>query len=167
MVVFRNNLICILGALLLLYTAHAYTPAKPAGLKCEYLVNPIGIDAAQPRFSWRLMDERTGARQTAFQIYVSTYSADMKKGMVWQSAKMNGPASLIIYAGKALQPFTRYFWRVDIWDKDGIKSGSSIGSFEMGMMDKRNWKGAWICDVNDVTVKPAGQFRKVFEAAKR
>jgi alpha-L-rhamnosidase len=163
----RRFLCCTLFFLYLFPVAYAYTPAKPAGLKCEYLVNPIGIDAAQPRFSWRLVDERTGARQTAYQVFVSSDSSDMGKGMVWQSVKINGSASLITYAGKALQPFTRYYWRVDIWDKDGIKAGSSVGSFEMGMMDKRNWKGSWISDVNDVTAKPAGQFRKVFEATKK
>lgn len=152
--------------ILLTGVVYAYTPAKPVGLKCEYLVNPIGIDAAHPRLSWRMVDERTGARQTAYLLYLSTDSLDMKKGLVWQSAKVNG-ACLVTYAGKALQPFTRYYWRVDTWDKDGIKASSAITSFETGMMDRANWKGAWISDVNDVAVKPAGQFRKVFEVPKK
>lgn len=146
---------------------YAYTPAQPVALKCEYLVNPIGIDAGRPRLSWRMVDERTGARQTAYQLYVSTDSSDMKKGMVWQLVKVAGGTSLVTYGGKALQPFTRYYWRVDTWDKDGIKSSSVIASFETGMMRRSNWKGAWISDLNDVTAKPAGQFRKVFEAAKK
>ncbi len=87
--------------------------------------------------------------------------------MVWQSAKTTGTASLATYAGKPLQPFTRYYWRVDIWDKDGLQASSTIASFETGMIDKRNWQGAWISDVSDVAVKPAGQFRKVFETAKK
>lgn len=146
---------------------YAYSPAQPVALKCEYLVNPIGIDAGRPRLSWRMVDERTGARQTAYQLYVSTDSLDMKKGMVWQPVKVTGGASLVTYAGRALQPFTRYFWRVDTWDKDGIKSSSAIASFETGMMSRSNWKGAWISDLNDVAAKPAGQFRKVFEANKK
>ncbi|NII27098.1 family 78 glycoside hydrolase catalytic domain [Pseudoflavitalea sp. X16] len=160
---------CYLTLLFLLFTGivHAYMPAKPAALKCEHLVNPIGIDASHPRLSWRLADERTGARQTAYQLFLSTDSLDMQKGMVWQSVKINGSASLVTYAGSALQPFTKYYWRVDVWDKDGIKAGSAIASFETGMMDRRNWKGAWISDISEVTVKPAGQFRKVFEAAKK
>lgn len=157
----------LLFVLFLTPAAHAYTPAKPAGLKVEYLVNPIGIDAILPRFSWRLVDERTGARQTAYQLFLSTDSQNLKKGMVWQSAKTTGTASLATYAGKPLQPFTRYYWRVDIWDKDGLQASSTIASFETGMIDKRNWQGAWISDVSDVAVKPAGQFRKVFETAKK
>lgn len=149
------------------FAGYAYTPALPVGLKCEYLVNPIGIDAARPRLSWRIVDERPGARQTAYQLYVSTDSADMKRGMVWQTVKVAGGASLVAYAGKALQPFTRYYWRVDMWDKDGLKSSSAIASFEMGMMVRSNWRGAWISDVDDIDVKPAGQFRKVFEATKK
>lgn len=162
-----KHLFCSLFVLLLMCAAHAYTPAKPAGLKCEYLINPIGIDATHPRFSWRLVDERTGARQTAYQLYLSTDSLDMKKGMVWQSAKINETTSLTTYAGRPLQPFTRYYWRVDIWDKDGIRASSAIASFETGMMTGNNWKGSWISDVSDVAVKPAGQFRKVFEASKK
>jgi len=37
------------------------TPVAVADLRCEYLQNPLGIDAVQPRFTWRLADERQGA----------------------------------------------------------------------------------------------------------
>ena len=89
----------LLFVLFLAPAALAYTPAKPAGLKVEYLVNPLGIDATQPRFSWRLVDERTGARQRAYQLFLSTDSQNLKKGLVWQSAKINGAASLAEAAG--------------------------------------------------------------------
>lgn len=38
--------------------------------------------------------------------------------------------------------------------------------FETGMMDIRNWQGAWISDGKDIHYKPAPYFRKKFTAAK-
>ena len=47
---------------------------KPVNLHCDHLINPLGIDNANPRLSWMLDDARQGARQTAYQIIVSTDS---------------------------------------------------------------------------------------------
>ena len=47
---------------------------KPVNLHCDHLINPLGIDNANPRLSWMLNDARQGARQTAYQIIVSTDS---------------------------------------------------------------------------------------------
>jgi alpha-L-rhamnosidase len=154
---------------LLLTTGAAYsnTPGVPAGLQCEYLVDPIGIDAGHPRFTWYMVDERPGARQTAWQLTVFQDSADVQGKVVWQSAKTANSLSLVSYQGRALQPFTHYHWQVELWDKDGVKTASPIASFETGMMEQRNWKGSWISDVNDVNLKPAGQFRKAFSTTRK
>jgi len=45
---------------------------SPAALRVDELVTPLGIDDAQPRFSWQLQDRRTGAKQNAFQLLVAT-----------------------------------------------------------------------------------------------
>jgi alpha-L-rhamnosidase len=149
-------------------TTFANEPCIVTGLQCEYLINPLGIDAPHPRFTWRMTDERKDARQTAWQLQVSTDSLNMNKGMVWQTAKTHSSANLVTYQGKLLQPFTKYYWRVTVWDKNGKQSLTpAIASFETGMMDSKNWKGAWISDVNNVALKPAGQFRRIFEAGKK
>lgn len=44
----------------------------PTNLRCEYLVNPLGIDITTPRLSWEVNDTRRGAIQTAYEIQVST-----------------------------------------------------------------------------------------------
>jgi hypothetical protein len=36
----------------------AIAPPAPTFLRCEYLLNPIGIDAPHPRLTWRLEDAR-------------------------------------------------------------------------------------------------------------
>lgn len=150
-------------------SASATIPCLPAGLQCEHLINPIGIDAAAPRFSWRLDDTRQNARQTAYQLSVGTDSAGISRGekTVWHSRRVASDAQLIVYAGKSLQPFTRYFWQVTVWDKNGKPSRSNVANFETGMMTSKNWQGAWISDGNDVTLKPAPYFRKTFETTKQ
>jgi alpha-L-rhamnosidase len=140
-----------------------------SGLKCEYLINPIGIDALHPRLTWYLIDGRYNAKQTAYQIMVGTDSVQLKngKGNQWQTAKVNSPINLFTYQGKALQAFTKYYWSVRLWDKSGELINSSIASFETGMMSMQNWKGTWISDDNNIHTKPAAYYRKTFQPKKQ
>ena len=155
--------------LLLIAGAVFSQPASciPANLRCEYLVNPLGVDASHPRFTWRLNDSRYGAVQTAWQIVVGTDSAAVAngEGSMWNSQKMESEKMLAAYEGTTLQPFTRYFWSITVWDKDRQVSKPVVASFETGMMDMKNWKGSWISDGTDVNLKPAPYFRKAFEAS--
>lgn len=142
----------------------------PVSLKCEYLVNPLGIDERHPRLSWQLQDTRSGARQTAYAVSIATDSSALLAGRtdVWNSGKQLSDVQLITYSGPALNPFTRYFWKVEVWDKDGKSSGqAAIAFFETGMMDAANWKGAWISDSRDEQLRAAPYFRTVFHAAKK
>ncbi len=139
-------------------------------LQCEHLINPIGIDADNPRLSWRMDDASNGAKQTAWQIIVDTDSMKVFKGMgdSWKSPKNISGNQLVIYQGKVLKPFTKYFWKVVLWDKNGqLLSPSSIASFEMGMVQMSNWQGAWISDSWDEQNKVAPYFRKEFSSSKK
>lgn len=141
----------------------------PQRLLCDYLENPLGIDNPHPRLSWRLEDNRRGANQTAYQIWVGTDSMEVvhDTGNMWNTQMQQSDAMLHSYAGHPLQPFTRYYWKTKVWDKDGIASVSEVKSFETGMMDMRNWQGAWIGDNQNIDYKPAPYFRKVFQAKKK
>lgn len=70
-------------------SAQKQEACKPANLQCDHLVNPLGIDHANPRLSWMLNDTRQGARQTAYQLLVSTDSLKVndEKGDIWNSGK--------------------------------------------------------------------------------
>ena len=142
---------------------------KPVNLVCDYLVNPLGIDNPAPRLSWMLNDARKGARQTACQVIVDKDSLELiaGKGTIWDSGKKDSEQILITYSGQELRPFTKYYWRVNVWDKDGVKSSSAINSFETGMMGMEHWQGAWISDNKDINYRPAPYFRKVFDARKK
>ena len=141
---------------------------KPVNLACDYLVNPLGVDNPAPRLSWMLNDTRRGARQTAYQVMVGKDSLQLVagKGDTWDSGKKNTEEILITYSGEGLTPFTKYYWKVNVWDQDGIQSSSDINCFETGMMGMENWQGAWIGDNRDINYQPAPYFRKVFDAKK-
>lgn len=160
------RIINILMAFFLLSTAQANELPIASNLQCEYMNNPIGIDTKQPRFTWTMLDQRKGAAQKAYQVFVSTDPA--VKGNVWTSEKVYSSSSLAVYKGKALQPFTKYYWSVQVYnEQDKIIRISDPATFETGMMSMQNWQGAWISDGIDVKVKPAAQFRKEFEARKK
>ncbi|HPX41853.1 MAG TPA: hypothetical protein PLF51_15570, partial [Candidatus Hydrogenedentes bacterium] len=48
---------------------HAMTAGR---LRCEYLENPLGIDANPPRLSWIVESGERGAKQTAWRILVAS-----------------------------------------------------------------------------------------------
>ena len=139
------------------------------GLKCEYLINPLGIDAPHPRFTWMMNEQRRGALQTAYQIVVGTDSASVANGNgeAWRSEQTTSAANLVSYNGQALKPYTKYFWRIAVWDEKGKATSSPVANFETGLMEKSNWKGTWISDGKGPEVKPAPYFRNVFDLGKK
>ena len=54
-------------------------------LLTENLINPIGIDAIQPRFSWQLISDKKNISQTAYEIKVSSNAGG--NGDAWNSGK--------------------------------------------------------------------------------
>ena len=144
--------------------------SEAGNLRCEYLVNPVGIDSPKPRLTWFITDDKRGASQSAYQIIVGTDSLKVNAGIgdKWTTEKISSSQMLVEYSGTPLEPFTRYFWRVKIWDTVGIPSSGIVpASFETGMMDMRNWKGTWISDTRDIQLKQAPLFRKEFSAGKQ
>ncbi|MBE3124283.1 MAG: hypothetical protein IMZ57_01330 [Acidobacteria bacterium] len=45
---------------------------KPFGLRCEYAINPLGVDRPRPIFSRKLESEIRGERQTAYRVLVAS-----------------------------------------------------------------------------------------------
>lgn len=119
--------------------AHAALAVK--NLQVEYQPAPLGIDVAQPRFSWQLAataGER-GVSQTAYQIEVK----DPKGAVVWDTKKTDGAGSVgVKYAGSPLQAATRYHWTVTVWNQAGAKL-SATSWFETGLMDPKPGAAAW------------------------
>jgi alpha-L-rhamnosidase len=140
------------------------TKYQPFDLKCEYRVNPIGIDITHPRLNWKLKDNRQDAMQTSYEIVVGTNPEDVArgKGDMWQSGKIVDDAMLVNYAGKVLELNTNYFWAVKVWDNKGYESSfSEVALFETGL--KGNWSAKWITDIENVNEKRAPYFRKTIK----
>ncbi|KIA92459.1 alpha-rhamnosidase [Pedobacter kyungheensis] len=137
-------------------------------LKTEYLINPIGLDNPNPRFTWQMNDATPGARQLTYRILVNTDSAALLNGKatLWNTGWQQSDLNLTTYSGQSLKPFTKYFWRLDITNGNK-KTASKISAFEMGMMNMANWQGAWISDNENVKLKPAPYFRHTFSTGKK
>src|SRR5438067_8691472 len=58
-------------------------------LRCEYKVNPLGIDSPAPRLSWRLEGTGRSIAQTTYQIRVAETEAALRvdKSLLWDSGE--------------------------------------------------------------------------------
>jgi len=123
--------------------SHTATGA-PVKLRVDDLINPLGLDHPAPRFSWQLQDGGRGAKQTSYEIKVSTQHDG--NGDVWDSGRVaSGQSVGVLYQGPTLTPSTRYFWRVIAWDKDGKAYPTSEAAWwETGLMSQDNWRAKWI-----------------------
>jgi alpha-L-rhamnosidase len=135
-------------------------PEAPTGLRCEYLVNPLGVDTPRPRLSWILEHSERGQGQSSYEILVST-QPKAEEGDLWASGKVDSADSIhVVYAGKALQSGSTYYWRVRYWDKNGRKSlFSQAARFDTGLFSRSDWKAQWIGGKN--------QLRKEFDLGKK
>ena len=163
---------CILLVMLLFPCSckERHNQLTPDNLQCEYLVDPIGIDAQKPRFTWQIKSERQGVLQQEYRLYVGTNAAEVAagKGNVWDSGIVKSPVIPAVYYGPELKPFTTYFWAVQIRDEKGQWSKlSPTASFETGMMEQDNWLGDWITDTYNYNVKSSPYFRREFETGKK
>ena len=130
-------------------------------LKTEYLKNPIGLDAENPRFTWKLESSELAENINFYHIVVDTDSAAVARGEgnLW-NASIRETTNLVSYQGEALQPFTRYYWGISVADGPHSKDHFAIAHFETGMLKTENWKGGWITDTEAINLKPAPYFRK-------
>jgi len=117
-------------------------------LRCEYLVDPLGIDSKNPRLSWKLESDQRGQRQMAYQVLVASSHAKLDKniGDLWDSGKVESDQSLnVVYRGKALASRGQYFWKVRTWDgRGGEPTWSKPATWSMGILTKDAWRGQWI-----------------------
>ncbi len=140
---------------------------SPANLRCEYLVNPSGIDAVNPRLSWNIVDCRMtneeltlekssignfqskiprGVRQVAYQVLVASSEELLakNKGDLWDSGKVEGDRSIQVeYNGKALESRMACYWKVKVYTTAGA-GWSEPASWTMGLLKPGDWQGKWI-----------------------
>jgi len=134
------------GAMAASSAAGALRPTDP---RCEYRLDPRGLDIKEPRLSWTPVSDRRGERQTAWQILVASTPKNLRsnKGDLWDSGKVPSDESAQIpYAGKPLVSDQRCYWKARVWNQDGRASAwSQSGSWTMGLLNAGDWRAArWI-----------------------
>jgi alpha-L-rhamnosidase len=157
---------------------------KPINLRCQYLRDPIGIDAAKPRLSWILEGEEAdiarGVRQQACQVLVASSMVLLEQDHSdrWDSERAASDGiPQVQYQGVALRTHEQCFWKVRVWpDLSGDEGGqsdspsawSASAKWSMGILEPSDWKASWIEVLFELTpdmppsMIPASQFRREF-----
>jgi alpha-L-rhamnosidase len=142
----NRSLVIVIAGLTLSACIASASAGKPQHLTCDSLEHPLGIDSAQPLFSWQLKDDGFAARQTAYRIEVATKPSLLSgKPDVWDSGRITSDKSFgVVYGGPQLAASTRYYWRVELWNKDGKPyPASDVSWWETGLL-KETWRAQWI-----------------------
>ncbi len=117
------------------------TAIKPYGLLVEGESKPLGLDMAEPAFSWKL---RGAGFQTAYRIEVWAPSA-RGRSLFFDSGLVESALTIGVECpGLRLRPHDQYRWRVTVRDADGSFSSSPRASFETGFLDGQGMTAAFI-----------------------
>lgn len=121
---------------------------RAVDLRVQDLKEPIGISTERPMFSYVLKADENNRIQSAWQILAASRLDILAKdsGDLWDSGRQEGNHCFgIRYAGKELLSRQRIYWKVRVWDQDGVCGDWSDPSFwEMGLLKSSDWKGCWI-----------------------
>jgi len=118
-------------------------------LRCEYQINPLGVDVASPHLSWLIVCPKRGEYQSAYRVLVASSEALLAKGKgdLWDSGKIaSGQSIHVAYQGKPLQAGVTCFWKVQVWDMNGKPPAwSRPARWTMGLPTASDWAEAqWI-----------------------
>lgn len=176
----RRKMVRLLLALLVVarfgYSVDAAEETVRVGeLRCEYLVDPLGIDVVHPRLSWKIEAIDSTARdlgQSAFQVLVASSATILEtdRGDVWDTGRLASDQSThVVYAGKPLGSNALCFWKVRVWDQQGHGSAwSTPAKWSIGPLRPEDWKASWIGAPVDATAARLDPwFRKNFTLSAR
>lgn len=147
---------------------------RVTNLTCEYINNPLGIDNQKPMLGWILESDERNQYQSAYEILVSSDLEKLENGKadIWKSGRIESNETLqISYSGKKLKSFTRYYWKVRVYNQNGeVSDWSKISWWETAVLKPEEWKAKWIYDGSKPPTEvngfyednPAPQFRKNF-----
>jgi len=120
--------------------------------RTECIDRPMGLEVAQPRFSWALESDSHGVRQTAYRIVVASSEAPAPTAadLLWDSGRVESDQCFdVAYQGHPLQSGQRAWWRVQVWtNRDSGPALAETTWFEMGLLQPADWLGQWLAIEN-------------------
>lgn len=116
----------------------AVAALTPYDLRCEHLVEPLGIGSAQPRLSWRLASPVRGDRQQAYRVRLKRDGVQ-----VWDSGWRPEEQTFVDHGGAPLTSLTDYMWQLEVRDAAGELS-TATASFGTGIFHRQEWQARWI-----------------------
>ncbi|MEI6677399.1 MAG: family 78 glycoside hydrolase catalytic domain [Mariniphaga sp.] len=136
-------------AMLLTFSTYAQKLVSVTNLKCESKVNPFGVEAKNPRFSWEINSTERATYQSACHILVSDTPEKLKAniGNIWDSNVIKSDQSVqVAYKGAPLSAEKKYYWKIKIVNQAGKESEWSQTAFwQMGLLSPGDWSNAaWI-----------------------
>jgi len=141
-----KKFLALTSALLLAVSANA--KLTPVDLRCDYAVNPLGVDSAGTRLFWKLAGNQRGARQTGYQIMAATSAQNLSAAScdLWDSGKVDSDETIQVpYTGKKPDSFQQVFWKVRVWDENGKASvWSQPAAWTTGVLHAHDWHAQWI-----------------------
>ncbi len=149
----------IINLFLLALALDASAKLIPLDLRCDYVVNPLGVDSASPRLFWKLAGSAKGEHQSAYEILVASTGKNLAhdNGDLWASGKVASDEAIQIpYSGIKLNSAQQVFWKVRVWDAAGkVSAWSQPATWTMGVLnandqplakdsDVAGWHALWI-----------------------
>lgn len=161
-----RNLFCTVIVLLVI-SCDLHASIKISTLQCEELDNPLGIDNTSPHFSWLLQSDKQNCKQTAYQVLVASSEKLLSEGKadLWDSGKKESEESAwILYQGTPLTSKSFAYWKVRVWDEEGIATKwSEPVFFGVGLLNAEDWKAEYIGMDYEQERPHSPQFRKTFQ----
>ncbi|MGJ9383535.1 family 78 glycoside hydrolase catalytic domain [Salipaludibacillus sp. CF4.18] len=132
-------------------------------ITCEYKENPMGIDVAQPRISWKTLSDQRGIRQKSYQIQIAK-SNDFSE-IIWDSGEVVTEESILVELKElTMESRKRYYYRIRVKNQHDESSGwSETHYWEMGLLNQRDWVADWISPSLDINGKPCPILKRDFQ----
>ncbi len=142
--------------LLLTFAIAAGADLTPTQLRCEYRVDPVGLDVTSPRLYWVVQSDQQQQEQTAYQVLVASspkrldqeVGANDDSPLLWDSGKVASDQTIhVVYKGRPLTSRMDVWWKVRVWDRGGQPSAwSRPARWTMGLLNRSDWQASWIAD---------------------
>ena len=122
----------------------------PVDLRCEHLVEPLGVDNHHPRLAWHFPPTQASGRNapiTSWHVQVATAVSRFSRPDLWDSGWRTGSEMATLYEGRPLETLQTCFWRVRGRDAEGtLHPWSRPASWTTGFFSRSDWKAKWITD---------------------